>query len=128
MGFDGAQGPPTTEALYRIQGLKDCAARVEANTQSGILQKPGSGVGILTKVTPRPGGAEYATAKAPATVYEEPGGPACKDDNGDDIGIPQDSKWLVLEKRKDPVWYLLQTPPLTKVPCWVWGDDVTIGL
>jgi hypothetical protein len=52
MTFDGAEGPPTTEALYRIQGLKDCAAKVEANTQNGILQKPGSRGDIFKKLSP----------------------------------------------------------------------------
>jgi hypothetical protein len=92
--------------------------------EGGVLKSPGTD--IFKKTTtpsvppppPPPQGGGGAV---------EPGGKAFKDANGDDIGIPKDSKWLVLEKRMNPVWYKLQTPPLTPVPGWVWGDDVTIG-
>jgi hypothetical protein len=70
---------------------------------------------------------EYATATTPATIYVEPGGEAFKDANGKDIGMSVGSKALVLEKRTNPIWYRLQTPPLTPRPGWVWGDDVTLG-
>jgi hypothetical protein len=69
------------------------------------------------------GGAEYATAITPATLYVEPGGAAIKDANGDDAAMPVGSKALVLEKRTDPVWYKLQTKPVG----WVWGEDMTLG-
>ncbi len=69
------------------------------------------------------GGAEYATAITPATIYAAPGGAAFKDANGNDVGIPVGSKFLVLEKRANPVWYKLQTKPVG----WVWGEDVTLG-
>ena len=84
------------------------------STTSTLPQKPGTAGG---------GGAEYATAITPATIYVEPGGAAFKDANGDDIGIPVGSKFLVLEKRTNPVWYKLQTKPVG----WVWGEDVTLG-
>jgi hypothetical protein len=97
--------------------------------QSGVLQKPGEKAGaILKQTTPAQppaagGGAEYATAITPATIYVEPGGMAFKDANGDDIGMPVGSKALVLEKRTNPIWYKLQTKPVG----WVWGKDVTLG-
>jgi hypothetical protein len=72
---------------------------------------------------PAGGGAEFATAINPATIYEEPGGAALKDANGDDAAMTVGSKALVLAKKTDPVWYKLQTNPVG----WVWGEDVTIG-
>jgi hypothetical protein len=83
-----------------------------------------------TKQSPAPaqppaggGGAEYATAITSTTIYVEPGGETLKDANGDDIGIAAGSKWVVLAKKTDPVWYKLQTNPVG----WVWGEDVTLG-
>ena len=77
---------------------------------------------VCTKVAAG-GGAEYATAITPTTIYAAPGGAAFKDANGNDVGIPVGSKFLVLEKRANPVWYKLQTKPVG----WVWGEDVTLG-
>jgi hypothetical protein len=108
--------------------LAEC--RAAAIKEKGALT-PGPKISdILKETTPAPGpaqppagGAEFATAIAPATIYEEPGGAAIKDANGDDIGIPAGSKFLVLAKKTDPVWYKLKTNPVG----WVWGEDVTIG-
>jgi hypothetical protein len=110
--------------------LAEC--RAAAINEKGALT-PGPKIGdILKETTPAPapaqppagsGGAEHATAITPATIYKEPGGAAFKDANGDDVGIPAGSKWLVLAKKTDPVWYKLQTNPVG----WVWGEDVTIG-
>jgi hypothetical protein len=77
---------------------------------------------VCTKVAAG-GGAEYATAITPATVYVEPGGDPVKDANGDDLAMPVGSKALVLKKQDNPVWYKVQTTPVG----WVWGDDVTLG-
>jgi hypothetical protein len=125
-----ATTPPSSEPPKRKIG--DVVKEQEMMKQKGALT-PGPKIGdILKETTPGPGpaqppagsgGAEYATAITPATIYKEPGGAAFKDGNGDDIGIPVGSKFLVLAKKTDPVWYKLQTNPVG----WVWGDDVTIG-
>jgi hypothetical protein len=109
--------------------LAEC--RAAAIKEKGALT-PGPKIGDLLKETPptpapaQPpagGGAEYATAITPATIYKEPGGAALKDVNGKDVGIPAGSKFLVLAKKTDPAWYKLKTNPVG----WVWGEDVTIG-
>ena len=127
MDWDGAYAEPSQEGSYRIAGLKQCADDQEAMRQKGQLT-PGPKIGDILKETkpappPAGGGAEYATAITPATIYAAPGGGAFKDANGNDVGIPVGSKFLVLEKRANPVWYKLQTKPLG----WVWGEDVTLG-
>jgi hypothetical protein len=88
------------------------------------LRRQQLGVGSLKETKPAGGGgAEYATAITPATLYVEPGGAALKEANGDDAAMPAGSKALVLEKRTNPVWYMLQTKPVG----WSWGEDVTLG-
>jgi hypothetical protein len=129
ISWDGAYAEPAREGSYRVVGLKDCAAK-EAMQQGGVLSAEPGGIFKQTIPGQSGGGApkEYATAIAPATIYKEPGGAAFQDANGDDIGMPVGSKAPVLKKQTEPVtWYLLDTPPLTPAPGWVYGDDVKIG-
>jgi hypothetical protein len=74
--------------------------------------------------SPSGGRSEYVVAVNPTTIYQEPGGAAFTDAQGNDIGISAGTKALVLDKRTDPaVWYKVLTKPVG----WVWGEDVKLA-